>query len=80
MTIRKFYKTTVTVTVLSEEPLPPYMELSDVAHAIKDGDCSGEVAFGEPEELDGKQAADALVAQASDPGFFRLDDDGNDTF
>jgi predicted metal-binding protein len=76
MTKRKFYKTVYQVTVLSEEPVN-FESLTDIAAAITDGDCSGEYTTTSSETINGKQAADALKAQRSDPGFFMLDDDGN---
>jgi hypothetical protein len=42
------------------------------------GDCSGQWEVVEAKELNGKQAARALLAQASDPGFFRLTKKGED--
>ena len=83
---RKFYKTVVKVTVLSEDPLEPSSiegigggcALSEIAYNITEGDMSGVVEIGETETLNGKEAADALVEQSSDPEFFQLDADGND--
>lgn len=78
MTERKFYKTQIIITVLSEgTPYEPAY-LSTIHEDITSGDCSGQWDTLKPEELNGKQAADALVAQDSDPGFFNLDDEGND--
>ena len=75
---RKFYKTAVTVTILSEEPLGRGVELDDIAHQITHGDWSGEVSIGSSREVTGRQMAALLTAQGSDPGFFRLDAEGND--
>jgi len=76
---RKFYKTIIQVEVLSEDnPIGDYVDLADLAYEITDGECSGNVEVKEKIELTGKQAADALENQGSDPSFFRLDDDGND--
>jgi len=71
-----FYKTVVTVTVLSEEPFNE-MELADVAYAIGEGDCSGQVEFAPSEKVDGPTMAKLLIAQGSDPEFFQIDADGN---
>jgi hypothetical protein len=38
-----FYRTVLKVEVLSEEPLDNVDDLSAVAYAITDGDCSGSV-------------------------------------
>lgn len=76
---RKFYKSVIELTILSEEIIPwDEYELSDIGYAITDGDCSGMMHQTKFEELNGKQAADELIAQGSDPGFFCLDEDGND--
>ena len=77
MTNRKFHKTVLQVVVLSEEPYNPE-SLAQVHHDTINGDCSGRWKVIETKELDGKQAARALKAQASDPGFFRLTDKGED--
>lgn len=79
MTDQKFYKTTYKIVVLSQEPLPPDMSLKDIDYAITFGECSGEVGLVQEEIMNGEQAAKALIAQGSDPGFFGLDDEGNDS-
>jgi hypothetical protein len=83
MTNRKFFKTTFTVDVLSEEPIPDWMTLQQV---LDEADCGGYVAGVSTSEADtrvekglnGKEAADALHGLGSQPGFFQLDDEGND--
>jgi len=45
---------------------------------ITEGDCSGRVKTVLQEELDGKQAAEALLNQASAPSFFNLTENGDD--
>lgn len=77
MTTRKFHKTTIMVVVLSEYPLPE-MDLEGIHYAITSGDCSGHVSRISEEEMDGKQAADALAQQASDAFFFNLTNEGED--
>lgn len=81
MTKRKFYKYKIEVEVLSEAPLDHDMlcDLYAVSNFISTGDGSGKVSVVEDEELDGAQVAAALRAQGSDPEFFRVDDDGNDS-
>ncbi len=78
MTNRKFYKTVVQVVVLSEEPLPEETDIDDLHYRITEGCCSGIVSRVSHEELNGKQAADALAEQFSDPSFFQLTEDGCD--
>lgn len=78
MTDRKFFKTTITVVVLSEdEPLQDGLPLDQVAYLIEEGDCSGETHF-ESVEISAKEAAQALIGQGSDPELFRLSDEGED--
>ncbi len=74
---KKFYKTVITVEVLSESP---YKEtnLETIAFDIKDGECSGNVNITSEEELTSKQMVDALKNQGSDTEFFNLDEEGND--
>lgn len=79
MSDRKFYKTVITVTVLSEdEPLDSNLDLEGVHDSITGGDCSGEVTWADPVLLTGAEAAAALKAQGSDPCFFRLNPDGSE--
>lgn len=77
MTTRKFYKTIFRVEVLSEEPLGE-IDLGGISYAITDGNCSGRLLEPKSTQLNGKQAARALIAQASDPGFFNLTQNGCD--
>ena len=78
MTDRKFYKTEIKFTVLSEEPIPDGMELASIANECINGDWSMGDCSHKETEINGKQAARALVNQGSDPGFFRLTDKGED--
>ena len=75
---RTFYRTIITVEVLSEDPLPPEMDLEDVALEIHSGDYSGDVKFGPAEPVDGPEMARLLKAQGSAPEFFQLNEDGED--
>lgn len=78
MTDRKFHKTVIKFTVLSEDPIPDGMSLENIAHECFNGDWSmGYNSFKET-QLNGKQAANALHKQGSDPSFFNLTDDGED--
>ncbi len=45
---------------------------------ITEGDCSGDWKVTKVKELNGKQAAKALIEQGSEPSFFGLTDDGED--
>ena len=77
MSPRTFYRTEIRVVVLSETPFQPE-RLADVAHAITEGDCSGEWDVAKADKLDGKQAAEELTKQGSDPAFFSLTEGGED--
>lgn len=66
------------VEVLSEEPISDDVSLSVIDSWITEGDCSGRFLDTLYEELDGKQAAAALIEQASEPSFFQIDEEGND--
>jgi hypothetical protein len=72
-----FWKTVYTVEVLSEDTPLETHDLAELAYAIVEGDCSGQVEITETLEVDGKTMARLLEAQASDPAFFGLDEDGN---
>jgi len=78
MTDRKFFKTVIAIEVLSEEPIPEGMELGTIVQQAIEGDYSMRPLQHEETELDGKQAAEALTVQGSDPGFFSLTDAGED--
>ena len=80
MTKRKFYKTVITVTVLSEEPFPDVVDLREVHYQITEGDYSGEANVTSREELNGLETANELLRQGSDPGFFRLCEHGYDNY
>jgi len=75
---RKFHKTVLTVTVLSEEPISPDIDLADVAHEIIEGDWSGDWGITEAQEVDAKTIAKLLREQGSDPEFFGINDEGDD--
>ena len=75
--MKQFFKTTFTVTVLSDEIIVG-LPLEHLNYAVTEGDC---VLHGygvsKEEILDGRQMADALYDAGSQPEFFHLDDNGN---
>jgi hypothetical protein len=75
---RKFYKTTYTLVILSEQPINEMASLEDLQYEITDGEFSGITHRDKEEIVDGKAMADLLKGQGSDPEFFRLDAEGND--
>jgi hypothetical protein len=79
MTERKFYRQVVSVEILSEELIDFDNDLEAIAEAITTGECSGVVSVAVSDEVDGLAMARLLEAQGSDPGFFMLDSEGNDT-
>lgn len=74
---RKFYYTKIEVEVLTEYK-PNFKSLEDVAFAMDEGIASGEWNITKTERLNGRQAAEALLKQASDPEFFQLTENGED--
>ena len=77
MTTRKFYKTVITIEVLSED-VYAFDSLEQTAYDIQDGGCSGKIEVVKSEELNGENVVKALNNQGSDSEFFMLDEDGND--
>ena len=75
-TIRKFYKTVVTIEVLSEYPFTPE-SIKNIDYVITEGDCSGTWDY-DVKIISPQEAARSLIEQGSEPGFFQLDEDGND--
>jgi hypothetical protein len=79
LTDRVFYRTVISVIVLSEDSYNP-KDLAQVQHDITEGDCSGFWKIHEPKQLNGRQAVQALQAQGSSPEFFRLTEKGEDIY
>lgn len=71
---QKFFRTTLTVEVISEECPVSELGLADIAREIAVGGCSGEIKDTRVEQLTPGQAAQALINQGSDPAFFDLGD------
>ena len=76
---RKFYKSVITVTVLSEDaPVGMSMELVDIDHAITEGDLVGEVEITSTKRINRKDVVKALLSMNSCTEFFGLDSRGRD--
>ena len=75
--MKKIHKTIIKVEVLSEEPYE-HEDLAQLAHDVTYGECSGVSEVEATSVLEGKEAADAIAAQGSDPEFFGIDEDGNE--
>lgn len=76
--IRTFHRYVFQYEVLSEEPLSPDMSMSDVDAACTDGACSGRLLDTTHKQIKAKAAAKGLIAQGSDPSFFRLTTKGEE--
>ena len=77
--MRDFYKTVFRIEVLSEEePIGEDVDLATINYLITDGHCSGIVTRDSPEKMSAPEMARLLLAQGSDPEFFRLDEQGNE--
>ena len=79
MTDRLFYKKVIAIEVLSEEPIPEGMEVGTIVDQAMNGDYSMRMLPSTETVMNGKEAADALSEQGSDPGFFSLTETGEDT-
>ena len=77
---KTIYKTIVQIEILSEEPFDETEEsIASIAHKIDEGDWSGVYnQIGESIPLTGKEAVDEITGQGSEPGFFQMDDEGNE--
>lgn len=77
---KKFYKSIIQVEVLSENaPMSSFCgeDLDNIHWQITYGDCSGATKIVSETELSGKEMAEALLHQGSDPSFFGLNNDGS---
>jgi len=73
---RKFYKTLFTITVLSPDaPISPDADLEQIAYAINEGDCLGQLERHQPTEVPVEKIRAESRALGNDGGFFDHDDD-----
>ena len=70
---RKFYKTTITIEVLSEDPIPGGMELNHIYNECMDGGWSMLEVGKEEVELNEEQMVDECLNHGTDAEFFGLD-------
>lgn len=80
---RKYYKTTITFTALSDEPIPEEMTIAEIDDECDTGSFVGGEETREEHVLTGDEMADALYSVGSTPEFFDLgaprnDDDSED--
>ena len=76
-TPRKFYMQKFTVTVLSEEPIPSGMSLSEILIETDTGDYVADHDEGEVKELSEEQCAEMLEEFGSIPEFFQIESKHN---
>ena len=76
MAKKTIYKTVITVTVLSDEPYN-FQSLGQDDSDITDGDSAGKVAQ-KYNSMTGKKAVKEIQSVGSEPGFFQMDEDGNE--
>lgn len=72
----KFYKTLIVLEILSEDMIPDDITIGDIIRECHDGAYSGVTISTDVKFLNGKQMANALLKQGSDPSFFNLTKDG----
>lgn len=76
---KEYFRTVLQIEVLSQDAdFGEGMSLSDIGYAIDEGPCSGSITTVTVEPVMPQTMARLLVAQGSDPGFFMLDEDGNE--
>jgi hypothetical protein len=73
---RSFFETVLQIKVLSEDTPAEGMSLAALAEAMESGDCVGSIVSVQSREITSQQTAQSLYAMGSQPGFFRLGDDG----
>lgn len=79
MTKRKFYKSTIVVTILHEdEDALHNLNLSEVASGMERSEFSGEWSVVKTLEINGRRVAKELRVHGNDPEFFHVDDKGDD--
>lgn len=77
---RQLYRQVFQYEILSEEPIPDCMSLSEIEYQTQEGHMSGRFLETVVDEaVDGPTMAKLLVEQGSDPDFFGLDQNGDDS-
>lgn len=71
--MRRYYYTTYTIKVLSEDAPVTNLSPSEVVEAIDTGDCVGDVNAS-AEEVTAEEMSELLVEFGSCPEFFQLED------
>ena len=74
---RTFYKYTIRVTILTEDPIPDDMGIGDMIDEMNSGAYTGTWHMVQTEQQGAKDMAAEMRRVGSDPDFFSIDDDGN---
>lgn len=74
--MKKFFKTVVQVTILSEDEPCVTTDLTAIECGITSDGWSGQVEIVKTTELTAPEVAKALMEQGSDPEFFGVDENG----
>ena len=64
-----YYKTTIVFEVLTDQPLPDELSLTDIINETMTGHASGDVKSFDETEVSKKEMAQLLIDQRSDPAF-----------
>ena len=75
---RLFYKTKVSFTVLSEDPIPGDITLDHLRYECEEGRYVGCDLDHEQVLVNGPVMVDELYKAGSEPGFFELTEEGDD--
>ena len=76
MSKRKFFKTTFTITVLTEDgPISDSADIIDVVRDFTDGDSIGHIERSAADEVPADKINDELLAIGNDGTFFSMGDE-----
>jgi hypothetical protein len=79
MATTPIHQTTLTLTILSPDPIPVGIPFSDLAYEVEQGEWTGQLALSSHEVLTTPQAIhQALADLGADEGFFDFGDDQED--
>lgn len=73
--VRIFYKTTISFEVLSEEPIPPHVDMEYIGTECDEGRYVGRFAATTERRLDPQETIKELYDFGSEPSFFELEDE-----
>jgi hypothetical protein len=76
--MKKFYRTTIVYEVLSEEPITSVESLENILFNASEGSYVGQEKARKEVKLTPKKTVSELYRFGSEPGFFRLDDNGKE--